>query len=555
MQTNLFTKEQINQESSVGELIKGAVNHDSPSKLYFSFPGVENLYSKAKKALEENKKVIFKTKKVFKNTDINSESFLSSDNLKNRKLEEGLSTSLFNSLLTPNITGQKVLGNYSLAFIEAQASKIYHENFFNKHPIDHFYCAQGVCNIGVFAEFVKAFEVKRNEVISLLLPANSIRAFKENKYSSWHSLNTTTDIKNPIKVYLIDKESEKTKAELNLVSELITNLNSPLYKTKIDDKWALIIPHHLNFQNIKDKVELSITQNKIDNLTNNKALNEDDFEGELELEASLGQATRVIFELLGGDYDNVPEAMLNFEGGSWSSIALENSSSGRHQGINSMHEVLHNGWFKHPNVAIPWNYLGFDKCQLDNKKLIDDKNLFVLSFEDSSKGILEKKCFLEANQSWKKILNESAIYVTKFVYREYSAIASKKYLLSTKEIMLFAAKFIANLSIYNFNTEANNYRDKLQEANIPQELEGLLECVAYSHILLTARADFHSCKTGADCIARLKCIAKIEKRLEKTSPIAVKNFKNKLNLLLQKDIKTEFTTLALLYQKELEASK
>jgi hypothetical protein len=555
MQTNLFTKEQINKESSVGEFYKGKSDSSLLSKLYFSYPGVEELFFKTKKALEENKKVIFKTKSPIQNSNIFNDNFLNDGYQKNKDLKNGLMTSLFGSLLTPSITGQKILGNYSLAFIEAQATKIYHEHFHANQAIDHFYNAQGIANIDTFTDSIKAFDIKKNEVISLLVPANSIRAFKENKYSAWNSLEIQTNTDNSSKIYLIDKTTSQNKASIQLVSNEITNLNSPIYKAKIDDRWVIVVPWQLSLNSLEKQVELVVTNNLLDKLKSNKLDTHDKFQEEIYFEASIGQATRVIFELLDGDYENVPEAMMNFEGGSWSSIALENCSSGRHQGTNSMHEVLYNKWYEHQDIAIPWNYLSFDKLKPENKDLIDDTNVFVLSFEDSNKHINEKFCFLETNQSWKKIINEITKYVVKFVYREYSAITSKKYLLSTKEIMLVATKFLANWSINDFNNTSDIYQKRLKEENIPMELTELLECVAYAHLALSAEADFHSCKTHKSSIARLKCIAKIEKKLEKLCPISVKNFKQKINQLLQKDIKTENTTLWNLYTKEVEYCK
>jgi hypothetical protein len=551
MQTNLFTKEQINQESSVGEFYKGKTNYDSLSKLYFSYPGVEELFFKAQKALQENKKVIFKTKTSIKNSDISNNNFLKDGYQQNRSLSEGLMTSHFGSLLTPSITGQKILGNYSIAFIEAQASKIYHEHFHKSTAVDHFYSAQGVANVDVLTEVIKAFDFKRNEVVALLTPANSIRAFKNDKYSNWNSLKTQTDIENASTIHLIDKVSHQSKASIKLISNDITNLESPIYKVKTDDRWTIIVPWQISLNSLDKEVRLEITNNLLDKLKASKNNAPDDAHEEIYLEASIGQATRVVFELLDGDYDNVPEAMLNFEGGSWSSITLENCSTGRHQGTNSMHEVLHNKWYEHQDIAIPWNYLGFDRLSSENKDLLDDPSVFVLSFEDNDKNIDTKNCFLEANQSWKKIINEISKYTVKFVYREYSAIASKKYLLSTKEIMLISAKFLANWSINNYDNKSPEYKKRLQEENIPTELTELLECVAYAHLILSAQADFHSGKTHSSNIAKLKCIAKIQKILETLCPISVKNFKQKVFNLLQKDIKTEHATLWDLYKREL----
>ena len=56
MQTNLFTSEQINKESSVGELYRAEKENSEIHNLFFSFPGVEQLYQQAKQALSENKK-------------------------------------------------------------------------------------------------------------------------------------------------------------------------------------------------------------------------------------------------------------------------------------------------------------------------------------------------------------------------------------------------------------------------------------------------------------------------------------------------------------------
>jgi hypothetical protein len=552
MQTNLFTKEQINQESSIGEFYKGHTDHDPLKKLYFSYPGVEEIYKSALKALSENKKLTFVIKNPVKNNNLYNNNFLKDGFQSNKNIFDGLMTTHFGSLLTPNLAGQKVLGNYSLAFIEAQASKIYHDYFHKNAAIDHFYNAQGVANSNLLTEIVKAFEIKKNEVISFLIPANSIRAFKENKYSTWNALEQQTNIYQKKSIYLLDKNSGKTKAKIDLVSEEIKNLGSPIYKIKIDDRWAFIMPWQLTLDKIKENMSFSLDNNLIKFLKTNKRSEEtNENQQEFKIEASVGQATRVIFELLDGDYENVPEAILNFEGGSWSSIALENSSSGRHQGINSMHEVLYNKWYEHQDIAIPWNYLGFDILDKQDRNFIEDPNVFLLSFENNDKALNEKNCFIEANQSWKKLINEVTKYVVKFIYREYSAIASKKYLLSTKEIMQMSAKFIANWSIHGFNNKSDAYQKQLEEENFPKELIELLECVTYAHMILAAQNDFHACKTHKSSISRLKCIAQLIKKLEKLCPISVKNLKQKISNTLQKDIKSENTTLWQLFKKEL----
>lgn len=544
MQTNLFTKEQINKESSVGEFYKGEVSYDTLTKLYFSYQGVEELFLKAQEALAQNKKVIFTTKSPIENTDIYEDKFLKDSYQGKRKITDGLMTSHFASLLTPKITGQKILGNYSLAFIEAYASKIFHDKVYPNQAVDHFYNAQGISSIATLHDVLKAFDIKKNEMISLVLPANALKAFQNNKYSTWFSPELETDFQAQYKMNIHNKKDKKVEASLNLMSQKISNLTSPLYKIKVDDRWVAIVPWQAQLDSLKQKLTLELSNELLVKLKTNKDASQES-EGEVHLEASVGQAARVIFEFLDGDYDNLPEAILNFEGGSWSSIALENCSSGRYQGTNSMQEVLDNKWYQHQDIAIPWNYLGFDTLNDKNQELLDDSSTYLMSF-DKQEG--DTKYFLEANQNWKKIINELTAYTVKFVYREFSAIASKKYLLSTKEIMLMAARFIANLSIHDFDKQKPGYKEALKEYSIPGELTELLETVVYAHVLLSAKANFHSCKTHSANIVRLKTLKKIQVRLEKLCPISSKNFKQKIFNLLQKDYKTENTTLWNLYQ-------
>jgi hypothetical protein len=551
MQTNLFTKEQINRESAVGEFYEGKINYDPLLKLYFNYPGVEELYSLTRKALSENKRVIFNTKAPFENTDIRSNAFLKNSFKKSKNLFDGSMTSLFGSLLTANNSGQKVLGNYCIGFIEAQASKLFHEHYHQNQAVDHFYNAQGVCNLSILAETLKAYDIKKNELVSLLLPANSIRAFRDNKYSAWNTVSKEIDNDNATRIYLIDKSNQKTQATINLVSEKIINLESPIYKVRVDDKWIIVIPWQSSINSLDKEVSFEISNKLLDNLKQNKNTLAEESQEVIVFNTSIGQATRVIFELLDGDFENIPEAILNFEGGSWSSITLENSSTGRHQGINSMHEVLYHKWYEHHEIAIPWNYLGFDQLTNDNKNLINDNDTYVLSFDDRETSIENKDCFIEANQSWKKIMNEVSKYIVKFVYREFSAIASKKYLLSTKEIMMLVTKFLANWCICDFDNKDANYQQRLEEQKIPSELNELLECIAYSHLIISSQSDFHSSKTHSLNISRLKSIARIQRILEKYCPISVKNFKQKIFDLLQKDTLSESTTLWQIYQKEI----
>lgn len=537
MQTNLFTSEQINKESSVGELYRAENENSEINNLFFSFPGVEELYQQAKQALLENKKIIFKTKKAIKNTDIYKSSFLKDGYQSSRALEDGLMLTHFGTLLSSQIAGQKVLGNYSLAFIEAQASKLYQEFYHEKQAVDHFYCAQGTASLNVLTETLKAFAIKKTEVCCVLMPANSFKAFQNNKYSTW--INPEKETKTLVKkLYLLNKATAETEASLDLVSEKIINLQSPIYKIKTDDTWTLVVPWQFDLENLNSELSLELTNTKIKNLLQNQT-HKEDYVDEQVFKCSLGQAARVVFALLGAQYENIPEAILNNEGGSWSSIAFENSSSGRFLGVNSMHEVLKNKWYMHQEIAIPWNYISFDLLNEQNKDLLKANDVFVLSFEDNDKSFAAKHCFLEANQDWKKIVHELNSYILKFVYREFSAIASKKYLLSTKEIMQLISKFLANWSISNYNNENDFYQEALASMQIPTELSEFLEVVASAHMLLSAQNDFHSCKTHSLNKSRFKLISFIENKLEKFCPISVKNFKHKVQNLLSKEIKSE----------------
>jgi hypothetical protein len=373
----------------------------------------------------------------------------------------------------------------------------------------------------------------------------------DNKYSAWNAVNKQIDNDNSIKIHLIDKSNQKTQTTINLVSEKITNLESPIYKVRVDDKWIIVAPWQISMNKIDEEVCIEISNKVLDKLKENENRSADEDQEIVIFNTSIGQATRVIFELLDGDFENIPEAILNFEGGSWSSIALENSSTGRHQGINSMHEVLYHKWYEHHEIAIPWNYLGFDQLTNENKNLMHDDETFILSFDNSETNLEDKICFIEANQNWKKIMNELTKYIVKFVYREFSAIASKKYLLSTKEIMLLVTKFLANWCINDFDNKSINYQQRLEEQKIPSELNELLECIAYSHLIISSQSDFHSSKTHSLNISRLKSIAHIQKILEKHCPISVRNFKQKVFDLLQKDTLSESTTLWQIYQKEI----
>ena len=552
-QMGIFGKTPL--ESSVGELLRGEAKASSTEKPYLNYPKVKDLLIRVREALGKNKEIKFKTKKVFEqNSHISSSDFLNAQPLQNINSLNGIMTTHFGSLLNQNIAGQKVLGSYSIAHIEAQASKIYHKHYYGEDTaVDHFYSAKGICSLPAFEDVIKAHELCKNELAIVLMPDNAIRAFRRSHFSGWQSPEIINKASSMGAIYQLDKTGKKL-CELNLIESVITNLESPIYKVKIGERWVIIVPWPATPSEIGKEIELRISKNKIDSILNNKEFI-DEKNGTEEIEASIGQAVRVIYELLGADYEAIPEALINFEGGSWSSIALESSSSGRHNGTNSMHEVLKNGWHKHSDVAIPWFYLGFDRITEKNRHIAESDEIFILSLDDSEKSLTEKQAFLECPQNWKRISQELLQYVTRFTYREYSNLGSKKFLLSTKELMQTASRFLANWSINNFETKSQSYLDGLEKLNINPELAEFLEIIGYVHLMSSAKADFYSSKTHRSSIARLQCLAKIQKKLEKFCPVSVRTFSNKISEIMQKDSKSEFTTLWDLYRSELNKLK
>jgi hypothetical protein len=551
MQIGLFQGTKI--ESSVGELYKGNIDNSFyKGKPHLDYPEVKNLLIRVRDLLEQNKEVIFRTKKVFeKNSDISSEDYLNAQPLQNQNPFNGIMTTHFGSLLSQNITGLKFLGSYNLAYIEAKASKIYHQYFYGKDSVvDHFYCAKGIANINILEDVIKAHEIAKNELAIVLMPDNAIKAFRQGRFSRWQNIETKNVKSSFGTLYQLNENGEKI-SEINLINTKVLNLNSPIYKVKTGEYWTMIVPWAASPEAINQEIELKISKNRVDAILNNKEfINEDS--GKEIIEVSLGQAVRVIYELLGADYEMIPEALLNLEGGSWSSIALENSSSGRHNGTNSMHEVLKNGWHRHSEIAIPWFYLGFDRITEKNKHLTANPDNYIVCFDsDNSKKITDRKAFIECPQNWKRSSQELLNYVTRFVYKEYANIGSKKFLLSTKELMLSAASFLANWSINNFDTKSPTYSKGLEGLKVNKELAEFLEIIAYVHLMSSAKADFYSSKTHRASIARLQCLAKIQKKLEVFCPVSVRIFSNKINEILSKDSKSEFCTLRDLYQSEL----
>lgn len=560
----IFTQEKLNLlnnlskielESSVGEFKKGEIIEEEVNeKPYLEYEGVKDLYQQTKQILESGKAVRFKTKKIFDNSfESTAESFLNSDSKRIENQFAGLMIPHFGSLLSTNYAGQKVLGNCSIAYIEAKTSRECFEHFHpNDATIDHFYTAKGVCNLNTLEEALKAYEIKKNEPIILLLPENAIKAFRKGPFSGWQIPEHENQNSSIGKLNYIDKKDHKVLGEIRLIDYKIKNLDAPIYKIKIDGKWILVTLKNINYESLNSEVGITISKDLIEGIKSNLNIEPIENYNITEINCSLGQAVRVIFELFDGDYEAIPEIMLNFEGGSWSSIALENSSCGRHSGTNSMHEVIKNAWYKHPELAVPWNYISFDKLNESNKHLLDNDNVYLLSLESTDANDLTKTTHLiECPQNWKKVQMDLIHFVTKFVYREYSNLGSKKFLLSTKELISIAASYLANLSINNFDVSKVEYHEGIKKLNAQNELIELLELIAYVHLFCSSKADFYSSKTHQTSIARIQCLTKIYKKLESINPATAKNFHSKICEILARDICTESTTLLLLFKNEL----
>ncbi len=507
--------------SSIGNFYQGEAKPELEKDIYLEYPGVRDLLNRTKQALANNKKITFKLPRVIKNTNLHDDGFLCFNNEyteHNADLFAGCPVTHFNSLLTQNIAGQTILGNSNLAYIEARTSYYFHKYFHNETAVDHFYFTEGIANINLFDETIKAHDINKNEVAVMLIPNNAIKAFRRSRFSGWQLIETGTRPASfaAAKIYQVD-QNRNVVSEINLVEQFISNLEAPIYKVKLGERWVVAVPYANDYQSINKTIELNLSQPLLDSIINhNKHDKENESTLEVEtIEASIGQTARAIFNLLGGDYELLPEALLNLEGGSWSAIATEKSASGKHTGTNSMHEVIKNGWHKHPEVAIPWNYLSWDRA---TEESLNNPNNFILAFHPGS------DLYIESPQTWKKTQADLIQYVLKTVYREYSVIASKKYLLSAKEQIQVAAKYLAKMTLKAQGANA----ELLDNQHLHEDLEGFLQILFFAHCFASAKGDFYSSKTHPCSLKRLGWLSLIEKQLEKFCPITAQAFKKKV---------------------------
>ncbi len=434
-QTSLdFT--QVNNIDGVGELTKGSSSYDQDQKLYLDYPGVQDLIYEARKALDSGKKIKFVCEHNYSKADIHSANFLNESSIETNPFL-GFNPSSFGTLMAPNFAGTTVLGNFSLAQIEAKAAKLIHNSLFGDKAVDHFKSSDGISNLNVLERAIKAFELQKNELAIFHVPDNAIKAFRAGKFSPWQYAKLEAKTSSLGKLKELDY-THKLVSEINIVDYQVSNLESPIYKVKLGDRWILVVPQSTSYDKINQKLDLSLSKESIERMKRNITLTEKSpkQEQEIKLEASLGQSVRVIFELLGANFDLIPEAMFNFEGGCFSSIVTEKSSTGRYNGTNSLHEVLKNKWHLQADIAVPWNYISFEKLDKSNqrKALINDN--YIVEFSN-----LPGLRFLECSQNWKRQHHEQKMHKLKSKYRELTNLASKKYLLSTKELYTNVAEY------------------------------------------------------------------------------------------------------------------
>jgi hypothetical protein len=458
-----------------------------------------------------------------------------SNYLENNSL--GLCSSFHYSLNSKKIALQKILGDFSFGYLEALSFKYYLEKSFSNTDIDHFWCPEGISSPEAFEEVLKAYNFPSEKIIVLLIAENGIKAVKNSKFTEWREVLFKQERArfNNGKIYEFNKNGEMIH-EINLVENRAQNLDSDIYKLKLSDRWILVLSRFFEYKNFLAEMNFHFDS------------------GETE-ELCLGAYAKKIFqEKYDSDWENLPELKLTTEGGSWTSIVTESNSSGRHLGINNMYDVLKHKWHQHKDVAIPWNYLGFDLINQANAHLIEEDSCFILSLSpERFSSIHERPLFLEVPQNWKKVSNELFLYFTKILYQEFSQIATKRYQLSIKEQLETISKYLAHVS--TFKPDSEEYKNALSPMKIPLEIHEFLVQIANLHKASAAFCDFHSSKTHPRAMFRLQHLAMIHKALKKLCPDKIEKFEKEINNILARDIKSEFTILADLYYSELNKIK
>jgi len=528
---------EFNLQTKINFELDKSANNNLHEISYLSYPGVENIIFDCKKFLEKDLEIVFNIGQALPNINFDYKNLFEHKEFNFNEIHSlsGISANPFGSLLTHSFAGQKVLGSFSSAYIEGRAMK---EALSKDRQIDHLTIPDGIYHLDVLDDAIRAFDFCKSEIVTMLIPENAIKAFRRTRFSGWEMVETASREASIGKLIL--RNSSNSTEEITLTETEITNLDSPIYKVKIGERWILVATQKNYFYNLSERIKLRINNSIIDSLKHNNTINYQAGKQERTLECSPGQAIRAIFALLDYNFDLVPEALLNFEGGSWSSIATEKTSSGRYCGTNSMNEVLKHKWYQHPEVAIPWNYLGFD-YYTDASGLSSDT--YTLSFKNAPEVNL-----IECPQYWKKIQQELLVFVSRFIYREFAAIGSKKFLLSTKDLVLISTKYLAELIKSDFKINSDDFRSRVAEMNIPSDLKGFLKMIGHLHLMNSSRSDFYSSKKHPQSIARLQNLIAIEKSLDKLCPASASGFKARVRAILAKDPVTEGVSLVELFK-------
>ena len=532
--TNLV---EFNLQTKINFELDKSANNNFHEINYLSYPGVDKITNDCTRYLEKDLEIIFDIGQALPQLSFDYHNLFNDNKTSFSQTQQssGIPANSFGSLLTHGYAGQKILDSFSIAYIEARAMK---EALPKDYQIDHFIIPEGVCHLDVLDDAIRAFGFCKNEIVTMLIPENAIKAFRRTRFSGWQMVETASREASIGKLIL--KQPTGTCDEITLTETEIINLDSPIYKVKIGERWVLVATQKNDFNNINKTIKLKINNSVISSLRTNNTIEHGSAKQERTVEASPGQAIRAIFALLGNNFDLVPEALLNFEGGSWSSIATEKTSSGRYCGTNSMNEVIKHKWYQHPEVAIPWNYLGFD-YHTDSSALPSDT--YTLSFKNAPGVNL-----IECPQDWKKIQQELLVFVSRFIYREFSAIASKKFLLSTKDLIHITTKYLAELIKSDFDIKSDEFKSRIAEMSIPSDLKEFLKMIGHLHLMNSSKSDFYSSKKHPQSLARLKNLFEIEKSLDKLCPASASSFKTRVRAILAKDPVTEGVTLLELFK-------
>jgi hypothetical protein len=514
----------------------GLSQHKSPNKTSvldakegcLNYPGVREILYQAKNFLNDQRKIIFNCKANFFNLQNTP---VSSNNQETYEPDyKGVSVTKNNSLLTKKLGGIKVISNYSFAYIEAKIEQEAHQG--KKRTIDHFVCNEGLFNADILAEAIKAYDLDKDDPIVFIIPQNAIQAFRQSRFTEWQQIKTKRLNSSFLGGILHEYDKEgKVINSFNLVEYKATNLAAPVYKSKIGERWVILVPTE-NTETLSSDISLIVQDplSETDFIRNATEITEI-------INCSVGQAARAIFNLYESNFENIPEALLYVEGGTWSSIPTEKGSDGRHTGLNNMFDVLKHKWHTKDDIAIPWNYLSMDVLNAQNLHLLGEESTYALSPDKNEyRPLSEKLTLLEVPQVWKKVSNELLSLFIKTSYSEYLSLGTRKFHLSLKELLDLAVKYLAK----TLNTET-----------VPQELIEFLQILTYVHEASSSSADFFSCKTHPSSLARLQMLAKAHKAMQKLCPAIMEKFEAKINAILVQDIKSELTILADLYCNEL----